>query len=193
MYPSNKNSRGFTLIEILVAVAVLTIGLMATAALVTRTLQDTTRSREATLAAILATEKMEDLNRWPATDPHVVAPPAGTAGSLVADVTANVVVGGVATPINYFDDVAQGQAAGSWAVTVSGVDPVTGAPVFTTTEHRPNGSIVTTNAAPAGSSFRRRWLIEGDQPVAGVRRITVFVTNQDPINPVTFRMSTVRP
>jgi len=44
-------------------------------------------------------------------------------------------------------------------------------------------------------TFDRRWVIEQDQPVPGVRRITVLVTLMDKsIQPsVTFQMSMVRP
>lgn len=190
-----EHSRGFTLIEVMVAVAILTIGLMSTALLISRTLTDTDRARKMSLAALLASEKLEDLNRWPAADPHVAVPGGGVAGSLVVDTTANVNVGGVITPVNYFDDILEGQTAGAYSETVSGVDPVTGAVVFTTTTHAPDGTVTTTvsNAAPAPGTFKRRWIIEADQPVVGVRRITVRVTNNDPVRPVVFQMTTVRP
>jgi prepilin-type N-terminal cleavage/methylation domain-containing protein len=189
----HKRSSGFTIIEVVVATVILSIGLLAAAMLVTRTLQDTVRARQISLAALLASEKLEDLNRWPAADPHVLAP-GGVAGDLANDTTANVVVGGVATPVNYFDDVVEAQIAGSYSETVSGVD-AGGAPQFTTTTHAPDGTITTTFSAvaPARVTFKRRWQIEGNQPVVGVRRITVFVTNLDPNNPVTFQISTVRP
>lgn len=192
---NKKQSRGFSLIEVTVAVGILAVGLMAAAALITRTLQDTARSREMSLAALLASEKLEDLNRWPAADPHVAVAPGATAGSLAADTTANVVVGGTVTTIAYFDDIVEGQTPGFFSETVSGVDPVSGGVVYTTTTHAPDGTVTTSvsGAAPAGSSFKRRWTIEGDQPVPGVRRVTVFVTNQDPTRLVTFQMSTVRP
>lgn len=192
---NKKQSRGFSLIEVLVAVGILAVGLMAVAALITQTLKDTARSREMSLAALLASEKLEDLNRWPAADPHVAVAPGATVGSLAADTTANVVVGGVATTVAYFDDIVEGQAPGFFSETVSGIDPVSGGVIYTTTIHRPDGTVTTnvTGAAPVGSSFKRRWTIEGDQPVPGVRRITVFVTNQDPAGAVTFQMSTVRP
>ncbi|MGH9793182.1 MAG: type IV pilus modification PilV family protein [Candidatus Acidiferrales bacterium] len=192
---NKKQSRGFSLIEVMLAVGILAVGLMAVAALITRTLKDTAQSREMSLAALLASEKLEDLNRWPATDPHVTVGPGLTAGSLAADTTANVVVGGVATTIAYFDDIVEGQTPGFFSETVSGIDPVSGGVIYTTTTHAPDGTVTTSvsGAAPAGSSFKRRWTIEGDQPVPGVRRITVFVTNQNPAGPVTFQMSTVRP
>jgi len=194
-FNKQKKASGFSLIEVMVAILILTIGLMSTAMLISRTLTTTDQARKMNLASLLASEKLEDLNRWPAADPHVAVPGGGVAGSLVADVTANVNIGGVITPVNYFDDILEGQTPGTYSETVSGVDPGTGAVIFTTTTHAPDGTIVTTvsNAAPAAGSFKRRWLIEANQPVAGVRRITVFVTNQDPVRPITFQMTTVRP
>jgi len=43
--------------------------------------------------------------------------------------------------------------------------------------------------------FKRRWLIEQNQPVVGLRRITVVVTleNQSVTGVAPFQMSTVRP
>ncbi len=195
MYRSNKHLRGFTLLEVLVAIGVLSIGLMATALLISRTLQDTVRSRQMSLAAVLASEKLEDLSRWPASDPHVVVPPGGTAGSLTDDVTADVVVGATITRVNYFDDVSEGLTPGSFSETVSSLDPATGRLVYTTTTHSPDGSITTSvsDTPPMQISYKRRWLIEADQPVRGVRRITVVVTTLDPVRPVRFQMSTVRP
>ncbi|MCL6480950.1 MAG: prepilin-type N-terminal cleavage/methylation domain-containing protein [Firmicutes bacterium] len=195
MYRFNKHLRGFTLLEVLVAIGVLSIGLMATAALISRTLQDTVRSRQMSLAAVLASEKLEDLSRWPASDPHVAVPPGGTAGSLTDDVTADVVVGASVTRVNYFDDVSEGLTPGSFSETVSSLDPTTGQLVYTTTMHSPDGSITTSisDTPPIQISYKRRWLIEADQPVPGVRRITVVVTTLDPVRPVRFQMSTVRP
>jgi hypothetical protein len=44
-------------------------------------------------------------------------------------------------------------------------------------------------------TFHRRWLIEGDTPVTGVRRVTVIVTlaNKTVTPTVNFQMSAVRP
>jgi prepilin-type N-terminal cleavage/methylation domain-containing protein len=195
VYRFNKHLRGFTLLEVLVAIGVLSIGLMATAALISRTLQDTVRSRQMSLAAVLASEKLEDLSRWPASDPHVAVPTGGTAGSLTDDVTADVVVGVSVTRVNYFDDVSEGLTPGSFSETVSSLDPTTGRLVYTTTTHSPDGSITTSisDTPPIQISYKRRWLIEADQPVPGVRRITVVVTTLDPVRPVRFQMSTVRP
>jgi hypothetical protein len=49
-------------------------------------------------------------------------------------------------------------------------------------------------AIPNSVAFHRRWVIEMDQPVTGVKRITVLVTltNQYIKPPVSYQMSMVR-
>src|ERR1700693_5205545 len=79
---------GFTLIETMIALLVLTIGLVGTAALMTTTVSTTARSHLMGTAAMLASEKLEDLDRFDKNDPSVVA-----GGSLGADTA------------GYFDDV----------------------------------------------------------------------------------------
>ena len=71
---------------------------------------------------------------------------------------------------------------------------------YVTVAFSPNGQAPTYPAPcytspPLGMSFDRRWVIEQNQPVAGVRRITVLVTLADKTlyPPVTFQMSMVRP
>jgi hypothetical protein len=75
-----------------------------------------------------------------------------------------------------------------------------GNPQYTTITQTANGSITpVTSSTPPGFvsgafAFERQWIIELNQPVAGVRRVTVRVTllNQSVQPPVTFQMSTVR-
>src|SRR5581483_10564663 len=66
-----RASRGFTMIEVMVAILVLTVGLVALSSLATATLSGTENARFGGLAANLASEKLEDLNRWPYWDPNV--------------------------------------------------------------------------------------------------------------------------
>jgi hypothetical protein len=48
--------------------------------------------------------------------------------------------------------------------------------------------------APDTLQFRRRWVIEKDSPVTGVRRVTVAVLLTSPaVGNVNFQMSMVRP
>ncbi len=83
-----KNSRGFTIIEVLVSAFILGVGLTAVAGLVGSILAGTTTSEQMTQAATLATEKLEDLNRYPATDPNVAVTSGTSAGSLTSDSSA---------------------------------------------------------------------------------------------------------
>jgi len=60
-------------------------------------------------------------------------------------------------------------------------------------------SAVSNSSTPPNTAlstvFKRRWLIEQNQPVAGVRRVTVLVSlqGQAAASAVTFQMSMVRP
>lgn len=206
--PSNRSkNRGFSLIEVMVAIAVLTIGLISVAALATTMLTTGKRSKYMALASSLASEKLEDLSRYPNDVPQVCIPTGSTSvGSLTSDVSQTTTCPkGDSTSVVYDDDVSISLGNGSsdcpsmggcFAETVSGQSG--GNTVYSTTYHSPDGVITTptaTSTAPSRMTFHRRWLIEGNTPVTGVRRATVLVTLSDnSVNPpVTFRMSTVRP
>ena len=195
-----KISRGFTLIETMVALVVLCVGLVALGGLAAQTMNGTTRSRFLALSADLATEKLEDLSRWPTFDPNVYAAAGTTVGSLTSDGSANVTSGGIPSElVNYYDDVELSDANGAISETVSQV--VSGTTSYKTTSHNPDGTITTTTStSPTAANvnavgFHRRWAIEMDQPVSGLRRITVLVTldNQYMSPPVSFQMTMVRP
>ena len=179
--------RGFTLIESLIAIAVLTIGLLAMAALMSRMTGNSAQSRYMSAASILATEKLEDLNRYPASDP-VVAVSSGSVGSITSDASAS--------GINYFDDVQLSATGGGISETTS---DSTG--TYTTIVHQPDGTITSSSSptppAPLPESllYHRRWVIEANSPTVGVRRVTVFVQLLNPPlpRPLTFQMSMVRP
>lgn len=195
-HPARKwtGSAGFSLLEILIAITVLVIGLSAMAALVTETLSGTDRARYLSTATTLASEKLEDLNRWPAgstyTDPHVTP-----GGSLTSD--------SASSSYDYYDDVDLSNTNGE--VTESTASTSGGNTTYNNVIHYATGYVDTsaTNAAPASSGniiFHRRWLIEADPVVNGVtltgsRRITVVVTlnNQSIQPPVSFQMSLIRP
>jgi prepilin-type N-terminal cleavage/methylation domain-containing protein len=194
--PTNAN--GFTLIEVLVATVVLTIGLLAAAAVTTKMMTTGRQSKYMTLASTLASEKLEDLTRWDPNDPNVCVPTGSTSvGSLTADVTQTTACpGGASDSISYFDDVTMGATDGAFSETISGISG--GNPVYITTVHAADGSItISTSSTPpsASATFHRRWVIEGNSPTTGVRRVTVLVTLLDSTvqPPVTFQMSTVRP
>lgn len=159
------------------------------AALVAQTLGGTERARYMALATTLASEKLEDLNRWPSASTYVAA-----GGSLTADTP----VGG----LNYYDDVdmsnTTGQIAESTAVTggYSNIVHKASGEVDVT----PNSSTSVTGGTGTGTvTFHRRWLIELSPTVGSVtvtgRRVTVLVTlsNQSVSPPVSFQMSMIRP
>ena len=56
-----KNSSGFTLIEILIAMAIFSIGILATTAMVLSTTRNNTTGNIITQATMLATQKIEEL------------------------------------------------------------------------------------------------------------------------------------
>ena len=76
-----------------------------------------------------------------------------------------------------------------------------GTVTYSTITHLPDGTVnpVDSTTAPVIApdllQFRRRWAVEKDAPVTGVRRITVGVTLTSPAGgpPVNFQMSMVRP
>ena len=236
---------GMTLLEVLVSIVILSIGLMATASLMSSTYKTSARSRYMAEATQLASEKLEDLGRYPATislgvispEAHIFVP-SGESCQLSASVTGTNCVGSIAPALTCSSEghctfntissaysplsITAGQAGAGGttsesAATVSYSDAVflssangtlqetyqtaTGAsPNFATLTFGPNGqtpTIVNTATAPSnvGETFDRRWVIEQDVPVTGVRRITVLVTLMDQTvqPPVTYQMSMVRP
>jgi prepilin-type N-terminal cleavage/methylation domain-containing protein len=240
--PTRKKAcepNGFTLLEVLVSIAILAIGLMSAALLMSITFKDSVRSRYAAEAAQLASEKLEDLNRYPVAenegvftpDFHIEVPAGSTCsisgetcvGSIAAALTCGTTPGScVANPgasPNTFTDSAGGNVVVDYSdsVYITATDSSSGSsspngtlqetyqtqggssPQYTTLTFSPAGGIpVISNPAsapPSGETFDRRWLIEQNEPVSGVRRITVLVTLMDQtVQPtVTFQMSMVRP
>ena len=202
---SQTGNSGFSLVEVMVAIFVLTVGVVAVAALAGTMMTTGNRSKYMSLEASLASEKLEDLNHWAANQPQVCVPTGdASVGSLTSDVlqTTTCPLGATAS-IAYYDDVninfsnastdCVSSLGGCFDETVAA-----GGAQYTTTYHSPDGTVTTatTATAPTNMTFHRRWIIEANSPVAGVRRITVLVkvTNSDisPFNP-TFQMSLVRP
>lgn len=187
---NNSKSRGFTLAEVLISIAILTVGLVAAASMFGRVWGGTAYSQLMIQASSLASEKLEDLNQFPNNDPNVVVSSGSTAGSLSADTTNST--SGVA----YYDEVYISSATGSMSET----QIINGTPYTIT--HTPN-SITTTTTAPSTTStiqFERRWVIEANPVVngttmTGMLRVTVLVTltNSSIQPPVTFQMSVLRP
>jgi prepilin-type N-terminal cleavage/methylation domain-containing protein len=180
---------GFSLIEVVFAIGILAVGLSALAMLAAQTLSGTERARYLSLATMLVSEKLEDLNRWPSVDPHVAA-----GGNLTGD--------GSAGTLNYYDDIDFSNTTGQVSETVSNTNGT-----YSNVIHKSTGIVDTssTTAPPSGSgiiSFHRRWLIETNPVVNGVtltgaRRITVEVTLSGgavrPSAAASFQQSLVRP
>jgi prepilin-type N-terminal cleavage/methylation domain-containing protein len=180
---------GFSLIEVVFAIGILAVGLSALAMLAAQTLSGTERARYLSLATMLVSEKLEDLNRWPSVDPHVAA-----GGNLTGD--------GSAGTLNYYDDIDFSNTTGQVSETVSNTNGT-----YSNVIHKSTGIVDTssTTAPPSGSgiiSFHRRWLIETNPVVNGVtltgaRRITVEVTlSGGAVRPgaaASFQQSLVRP
>jgi Tfp pilus assembly protein PilV len=189
--------------EVLVSITVLTVGLIGMAAMVCSTLVFGTNAKYMNMANVLASEKLDNLNKWPSTDPNVAS-----GGSLVGP-------NACAAADTYCDQVTVSQITGANYVTQSQMvfDPVTNTttPVTTTIVHTSSGCVDTPancgvpSPSNGGSTFIRRWKITPDpviqdsagvsSTVTGARRITVVVSLVNNISkvPVSFQMSMVRP
>jgi prepilin-type N-terminal cleavage/methylation domain-containing protein len=192
-------SNGFTLVEVLVAVMVFGVGMVMLGSLATMSLNGTAASRYRGMATTFASEKLEDLNRFPTNDPQVCVS-TGVVGSLTSDSNATSVTcnGITASTVYYYDDVAITDSSGQICETVSSVS---GSSTTKSICHTPAG-ITTTSTSNTASvidvgaiAFHRRWTIEADVPVVGVKRVTVLVTllNGYMNPPITFQQTMVRP
>ncbi len=200
LHRSTRRKSGFALVETVIAISILAIGLLGVAALLSQLGGNSTQSRYMSTEALLASEKLDDLNRYPYNDPAIAVPNGTSAGSLTTPVTATVTVGAVTEVVDYFDQVRISSGDGDMVETVSGKDS-NGNTVFTTTTHAPDGSISVVTAAtpPAATSdiltFKRFWVIEQSPSglPSGVRRFTVLVSLQTVGTvPTTFQASMVR-
>jgi len=202
---------GFTLIEVLVSMVILAIGLVSIAALIAGTLKAGTRSRYLSMASILASEKLDSLNRWPSADE--------SDSTLTAENSAptdeNIWPGGAltgpatcATGDDYCDEVTVSEASGADYETET--QDVGGVATTTTVVHTNAGCVGTPAACgvptpTGGDTFTRRWLITANPTITsasgatatatGARRITVIVTLDSSFGgaPLQFQMSMVRP
>jgi len=165
-----RGQAGFTLIETMVAILVLTIGLFSVAALMSSTLNMGAHSRYSSTAALLASEKLEDLSRLPNTDAAL-------------------------NPGTYTDTVQISSNNGNIAETTSEGGITT---LYTQTPDG-NITSVTGGAMPAPTThtltFNRSWTVVQDVPITGVRQVTVTITltNTSLKPPVTFQSSMVHP
>ena len=69
-----KNNKGFTIIEILIALVFLAVGLLGIAGLQITTIRGNASAKKITEAITLAQEKLEDLSSLPISDPQLADP-----------------------------------------------------------------------------------------------------------------------
>jgi type IV pilus modification protein PilV len=166
----SRRQRGFTLVETMVAILVLTIGLFSVAALMGSSLNMGAHARYMSTAALLASEKLEDLSRLPNNNAAVAA---GTYNDSVqissnnGNIVETTSAGGVTTLYTQ-------APGGSMTVTPGGAMPA---------------------ATKDTLTFNRQWTVVDNTPVNKVKQITVLVTltNQSLKPPVTFQTSMVHP
>lgn len=210
---AGTNESGFTLIEVVVSIAILAVGLLSVAALIAGTLKAGTRARYMSMASMLASEKLDSLNKWPSGD----LPNSATTAQSAAPTDPNIWPGGsltggptCATNDTYCDQVTVSESSGADYETQTQI--INGVATTTTIVHTASGCVGTPAtcgvAAPAGggATFTRRWLVTANPTITsvsggatatatGARRITVLVSlNGGTFNtPVNFQLSMVRP
>ena len=194
---NKKCQSGFALIETMIAIFILAVGLLGAAALLAQLSGNSTTSRYMSTEALLASEKLDDLNRLPPSDPAIAITSGNSAGSLISDKTDTVTVGATSQSVAYFDTVQISSGDGAMVETVTGVDAA-GNATFQTITHSPDGTVTPTNTAPAPAAdmlvFKRRWIIDQNVPGLPVssRRITVLVSLQNSVKAANFQSSMVR-
>ena len=180
-------ARGFTLLEVLIAMVVMTVGVVSLAGVLCKMGVGTDQARYASTAALLASDKLEDLNRYPSGDVAITVSSGSTAGSLSSDTA------------GYYDDVLLSTGSGSVSEISSSVG--SGGTIYTTIAQTPTGEpppypLPQSSTPPTITGdtlqFHRRWLIEANTPLNGVNRFTVLVTLNNSNPPVSFQMTMVR-
>jgi len=84
-----KNSSGFTLLEVMVAIVILSIALISLSGLLTRSMRSTSFGRNTTIADNLAREKMEEIKMQSILNFNtVVTPPCGPLDPEIVDCVA---------------------------------------------------------------------------------------------------------
>jgi prepilin-type N-terminal cleavage/methylation domain-containing protein len=162
---SNGNQHGFSLLEVIIALAILVVGLSALAALAAVMLGNGRSSKYTSLAGTLASEKLEDLSHWNGafdsngndiSDPHICIQAGDTAEGGIntapaphnVDTSNTITCNGFTQPVTYYDNVsiditnatdcpnpADGCFAESQSVTSNGTT------TYYTTYHSPDGTI----------------------------------------------------
>lgn len=198
-----RADRGFTLLEVMIATSILVIGLSAMAALAAVMLTRGRQARYISVAETLASEKLEDLNRYDLASQAICLPTGATSeGSLSSSQpspgtgTATITCPGGTTSqvVSYYDMVSVdfvvggdcGNAGnGCFAETIYNGNTS----VYQTYYHSPDGVIpggTTTNpgypwqssTAPGNTTFLRTWMIEANPPVGTSGATTVSATRR---------------
>jgi len=165
-----RQQAGFTLVETMVAILVLTIGLFSVAALMSSSLNMSAHARYMSTAAMLASEKLEDLSRLPNND------------SALNPGTYNDTVHISSNNGNIVDATSEGGITTLYTQTPNGLI-----------------TSVAGGALPAATkdtlTYNRSWTVVKDVPITGVRQVTVTITlaNTSLKPPVTFQSSMVHP
>jgi type IV pilus assembly protein PilV len=189
-----RKQRGFTLIEVLGAIFLLAFGLLALAGFLSQMNLDTNQTRYMEVAAMLASEKLEDLSRVP----NVNAAMANSGGDLGSDSQATY----NGQLVAYYDQVQISTDNGAATEVIVGTS--NGQNGYWTVTHTAAGaaSSVFATGTPTNPTsdmlvYKRRWTVEVDQPVAKLRRVTVLVTLLSPAETGTktaqFQATMVRP
>ena len=76
-YPENRNQKGFTLLEVLVALAILAIGLLATASMQGVAMNSNYIANRMSVANMLGQQVLEELHSRPISDPVLTAAVVG--------------------------------------------------------------------------------------------------------------------
>lgn len=198
-----RADRGFSLLEVMIATSILVVGLSAMAALGAVMLTRGRQARYISVAETLASEKLEDLNRYDLASQAICLPTGATSeGSLLSSQpspgtgTATITCpgGAAAQVVSYYDMVSVdfvvggdcGNAGnGCFAETIYNGNTS----VYQTYYHSPDGVIpggTTTNpgypwqssAAPGNTTFLRTWMIEANPPVGTSGLTTVSATRR---------------
>jgi len=208
---------GFTLLEVMVALMVLTVGLMSIALLMANVYKQTVRSRYASLASMMATEKMEDLLSYGQSDPraHLAGGTLTTSISTatLSDTPVNASWNGGTVTVDYYDTVTLNNSSSTTTPamqeTLEILTTTTPATVeYVTQSFYANGILqwdsatgppyypsAPTTTAPSGETFLRTWQIQSNTPATNLTTITVLVALIDSTMnpPVSTQISAVRP
>src|ERR1700680_4545330 len=138
-----RGNSGFSVLEVLIAIVILTFGLLAVAGLMSQMSVSTNTSRSSGMEVLLASEKVEDLNQYGVNgtlDSHITP-----GGSLIADTA------------GYYDQiqVSSGQDASSAGdIVETTIGNSGGTANYTQIQHSPNGaiSVTTTSGAPPAAT-----------------------------------------